>query len=61
MNKPIENVEDFLDEIVSHSHGNPVRRRDTLALPRIQLLRETFPAIFAAGQQSVLKKQSKQD
>lgn len=61
MNKPIENVDDYLDEIVSHSHGNPVRRRDTLALSRIQFLRETFPAIFAAGQASAVKKKSKQE
>lgn len=60
MNKPIENVEDFLDEIVSHSHGNPVRRRDTLALPRIKFLRETFPAIFAAGKASAIRNKKKQ-
>ena len=59
MNKPIETVDDYLDEIVSHSHGNPVRRRHTLALSRIQFLRETFPAIFAAGQESALRNQNK--
>lgn len=59
MNKPIENVDDYLDEIVSHSHGNPVRRRDTLALSRIQFLRETFPIIFAAGQASVIRNHNK--
>lgn len=59
MNKPIENVEDFLNEVISYSHGNPVRRRDTLALPRIQFLRETFPTIFAAGQASAIRNHNK--
>ncbi len=59
MNKPIETVDDYLDEIVSHSHGNPVRRRDTLALSRIQFLRETFPIIFASCQAAALRNHNK--
>ena len=57
MNKPIETVDDFLDEIVAYSHGTPIRRKDTLAMSRIQFLRENFPIIFAAGQASAISKQ----
>lgn len=59
MNKPVETVDDFLEEVVAYSHGAPIRRKDTLAMSRIQFLRETFPIIFAAGQASATRKQNK--
>lgn len=59
MNNPIETVDDFLEEVVGHSHGAPVRRKDTLAMSRIQFLRENFEIIFAAGQASATRHQHK--
>lgn len=59
MNKPIENVDDFLEEIVGFSHGTPVRRKDTLAMSRIQFLRENFPIIFAAGHAAAMRQHHK--
>lgn len=59
MNKPIETVDDFLEEIIGHSHGAPVRRKDRLAMSRIQFLRENFLIIFAAGHASAIRQQHK--
>lgn len=58
MNKPVETVDDFLEEVVAYSHGTPILRKDTLAMSRIQFLRENFPIIFAAGHASAMRKAS---
>lgn len=55
MHKPIETVDDFLDEIVAYESGRAIRRRDTMAISRIQFLRENFPIIFAAGHDKGLR------
>ncbi len=55
MNKPIETIEDFLNETVSFVDGKPVKRKDTMALTRINFLRENFPIIFAAGHASGMR------
>jgi len=52
MNKPIETADDFLDEVIAFREGKPDRRRDTMAISRIQFIREIFPVIFAAGHAS---------
>ena len=52
MKNKIENAEDFLNEVIATRAGDPVRRRDTMSISRIQFIREIFPAIFSAGQQS---------
>ncbi len=59
MSKPIENVDDFLNEVIATRAGDPVRRRDTMSISRIQFVREIFPAIFSAGQQSAKKNVTK--
>lgn len=59
MSKPIENVDDFLNEVIATRAGDPVRRRDTMSISRIQFIREIFPAIFSAGQQSEKKNVTK--
>lgn len=55
MHKPIETADDFLDEVIAYESGKPVRRRDTMAMSRIQFIRETFPIIFAAGHSSAMR------
>ena len=59
MQKPIETADDFLDEVVSYEGGKPVKRRDTMAMSRIQFLRENFPIIFAAGHAAAMRSQHK--
>lgn len=59
MHKPIETADDFLDEVVAYENGKPIKRRDTMALSRVQFLRENFPIIFAAGHASAMRIQHK--
>lgn len=59
MSKLIESADDFLNEVIATRAGEPVRRRDTMSISRIQFIREIFPAIFSAGQQSAKKNVTK--
>ena len=59
MGKLIESADDFLNEVIATRAGEPVRRRDTMSISRIQFIREIFPAIFSAGQQSAKKNVTK--
>lgn len=59
MSKLIESADDFLNEVIATRAGEPVRRRETMSISRIQFIREIFPAIFSAGQQSVKKNVTK--
>lgn len=59
MSKPIENVDDFLNEVIATRAGDPVRRRDTMSISRVQFIREIFPVIFSAGQKSEKKNATK--
>lgn len=59
MSKLIESADDFLNEVIATRAGEPVRRRDTMSISRIQFIREIFPAIFSAGQQSAKKNATK--
>lgn len=52
----IESVDDYLNEIVATRAGCPVKRKDTLSLERVKLIRDIFPAIFSAGQDSAFRK-----
>ena len=61
MEKQIESVEDFLNEIVGMSAGNPVRRRDMMSLSRVAYLREIFPVVFEAGRESVKERKKRVD
>lgn len=59
MSKSIENADDFLNEVIATRAGDPVRRRDTMSISRVQFIREISPAIFSAGQQSAKKNVTK--